>query len=350
MNMNSLMQGYLFAFLFWIAVPLGSMGLCMLHYLTGGRWGKGLRPFWEAALPTIPWLALFFIPLALGYKEIYPWAHPHHGEGHHAVSHFRQIYLTGKVFIIRGFVYFAIWSFLSVMLVRLGHKYRDHEHPPHSLQILSGVGMALYALTLTFASVDWAMSLSPEWYSTIYGLIFMVGQGLTALSFGAFMMWRLSAEGKVRNMTSGHFHDLGNLMLAFTMLWAYVALSQFLIIWGANIPEEVPWYLARSKGGWEVQGILNVFLQFFVPFFALLMKSRKTDPRSLGLIAGWIFLMRISDLFWMVKPSYAPAFSVSAAEVVCLAGLGAVWIFMWNQNFKAAAKEIEPEPEGAHHH
>ncbi len=322
------LQAYLVAFLFWMALPLGAMGLRMIHHLTGGGWGRAIAVYLDASVRTVPLLVIFFIPLALGVKELFPWAH-----GHHHFTGFKAQYLTVNGFYLRAAICFIVWVVTSMVLTAWSHEARKQEEAPSGLQGFSGIGLLLYVLTMTLAATDWAMSLEPEWFSTIYGALFMVGNGLEMFSFSILVMAFCQKPADKPEQTPGRIHDLGNLMLAFTMLWAYMTLSQFLIIWSGNLPEEAFWYINRSNGGWKVVGLLTVGFQFIVPFFLLLIRSWKRDPKTLWPIAAIIFAAKFIELTWIIKPSFSKTFYFNPMDILIWLGMGGVWlaVFCWQR-------------------
>ncbi len=215
------------------------------------------------------------------------------------------------------------------------------------MQVLSAAGLVGYGLTITFASFDWLMSLEPHWYSTIYGVLILGGQGLSALAFLIIMLAWLSARPPLdRIVVPAHFHDLGNLMLAFVMLWAYFSFSQYLIIWAGNLPEEIAWYLHRLHTGWRVIGIGLMIFHFAVPFVVLLSRTVKKQGRTLAIVAAWILIVRLVDLFWLIAPEFHTAgVSVSWQDVALPVTLGALWsaAFIWQLRGRPILPVHDPE-------
>jgi len=333
-------RSYLLGFVFWVGVSLGCLGLLMLQHLTGGSWGIVIRRVLEAGTRVLPLMLLLFIPLAIfGLTHIYEWTHIEKFTGTRLgnILEKKKAYLNTPFFLIRAAIYFAVWMGLMYMLNKWSaDQDRTAERQyKRKMQNLSGPGIILFVLTVTFASVDWVMSLNPEWFSTIYGLLYVAGWTLSAFSFViAVMVWlatRKPLEGAVQGP---HFHDLGKLLLAFVMLWAYFSFSQFLIIWSGNIPEETQWYLYRLRGGWGLVGMGLVILHFALPFMMLLSRDLKRNARKLALIAGLIFLMRFVDLFWLVIPEFPETrghFRLNWLNVVGPVAFGGLWVafFIW---------------------
>src|SRR5687768_6264239 len=257
-------QSYLMAYVFFIGLALGSTALLMLQHLTGGAWGLVIRRGLETGTRMLPLMALLFIPIWIGMHDLYVWTHDDHVASDKLLQHKRG-YLNVGSFTIRLFIYFTIWLVLTFLLNKWSAD-QDRTGDPRiarRMSQLSGPGLVLYVLTMTFASVDWVMSIDPHWFSTIYGVIFIVGQGLSTLSFMVALLVIVGAYEPLRSvLTRNHFHDLGNLLLAFTMLWAYMQFSQFLIIWSGNLAEETPFYYYRSGSGWQVIAILLIVFHF----------------------------------------------------------------------------------------
>jgi hypothetical protein len=322
-------RSWLLAWLFWLAPSIGSLAVVMLHHLTGGAWGFAVRRVLEGASRTLPWMALLFLPVLLGIDRVYEWA----GEGARSadplIAH-KAAYLNAPFFVARAVGYFAVWIALATIQARLSWRYDHQPHPRirRSLQKLSGAGLVLYVLTTTFASVDWAMSLEPRWSSTIYGLHFVVGQVLTTLCLAVVAASELARrEPYSRWLSPAHFHDLGNLMLAFVLLWAYVSFSQFLIIWSGDLPEEIPWYVHRSSGGWQAIAIVLALFHFFAPFAVLLSRGAKRSGRTLARLALVLLVLRFVDLYWLIVPAFQQrGFSLSWMDVVAPLTLGGLWI------------------------
>ena len=331
-------HSYLLAYLFWCSLTLGCLALAMLHHLVGGAWGALILRLLEAGAGTLPLMIVGFVPLYFGLDALYPWARPEAVATDALLQH-KSPYLNVRFFLLRTAVYFAIWLLLAVILSRWSHRREQAAGRPtalvwqHRLRLLSAPGLGLYALTMTFAGVDWVMSLEPYWYSTIYGVLLIVGQILVTLAFAIVVLRQLAAfEPFVEVVTPGHVHDLGNLLLAFVMLWAYMAFSQFLIIWSGNLPEEIPWYLHRTRGGWQVIGVLLLVLHFALPFVLLLARTSKRRVERLATIAVGLVVMHWLELFWLVMPALHPtALHVHWLDLVAPCGVGGFWLvtFIW---------------------
>ncbi len=336
------LPAYLVAILFWTGISLGSIGLAFLHHLVGGSWGLPLRRPFEAGASMIVVMALLFAPIALGLRFIYIWTDPEVVAHNEAIAHKVEVlkYLTPSGFTTRSIVYFAIWI-VAALLLDLGSRSQDgreDDAPSRRLYAVSGPAIVVMFLTATFAAFDWGMSLDPDWYSTIYGVILIVGEILSALAFMTVVAVRTSTfEPMRRAVTPERLNDVGNLLLAFTMLWAYMSFSQYLIIWLGNLGEEVSWYLRRTQGLWGAIGLCLIAFQFFAPFLALLSREAKRKGQWVLPIASWIVLMRVVELCWLVLPAGSeigsPRFPWGSIPWVLtsMVGVGGVWIaaFVW---------------------
>jgi len=335
-------RAYLVAFLFLLGLPLGSAALLMVQHLTGGMWGTVLRPALEAATRTLPLLALFFLPVLAGLGYLYPWMYV--GDFDHNVEMQNKIasYLNAPFFMVRAALYFAVWLGVIYFLNRWSVEQERDRSPelPRRFRLLSGPGLGLFGLGITFASVDWFMSLEPEWFSSIYAVVIAMGMLLEAFAFAVLVTARLADRPPVAEYaTPLVLNDLGNLMLAFAMLWTYVAFSQFLLIWAGNLREEIIWYKHRFDAGWGGLAVGLVVFQFVVPFVLLLSRDVKQNPRSLAATALLALGMRLVDALWTIGPASReyPSILSDASwwdQWLLLAlpvGLGGLWlgVFLW---------------------
>jgi hypothetical protein len=328
-DLDRCLQAYLLAYLFWLAFGLGSLGLVMLHNLTGGGWGFAIRRLLEGAMRTLPWMALLFLPIAVGVGRLYEWADPNAVAADPLLRH-KAPYLNAPFFLARAAVYFGVWIGLSRIVLRASSRQDRTGDARFALRLraVSAPGIALYFVTMTGAAFDWAMSLEPRWFSTIYGVEFVVGQVLTALCFGTICAARLSRrEPFSRWLDAGRFHDLGNLVFAFVMLWAYVSFSQFLIIWSGNLPEETPWYHHRLGHGWQAIALALVVFHFALPFAVLLVRRNKRSAAILARIATFLLALRMVDLYWLIAPAFHPdGLRPSWLDLAAPVALGGVWV------------------------
>jgi hypothetical protein len=341
-------QSYLFACVFWTGLALGCLAVLMLRYVTGGAWGVPIRRPLESATRTLPYVALLFVPLVFGLKQLYEWARPE-DVAHDPILQHKQPYLNVPFFVGRGIVYIGAWFLLAWFLNRWSDE-QDRAPSPRlnrRLQLISSGGLVAYGLTITFWSIDWLMSLEPHWFSTMYGVLLMAGQALSALAFAIAVTILLARFKPLSDVLSPeHLHDLGKLLLAFVMFWAYVSFSQYLIIWSGNLPEEVPWYLRRLQGGWGWFGIAMIVLHFALPFLLLLPADANRDPKILGSVALLVLGMRAVDLFWLIRPALAPGhFQLHWLDLAAPIGVGGVWlaIFLWQLLERPLLPRNDPE-------
>ncbi|HUI25415.1 MAG TPA: hypothetical protein VL403_04965 [Candidatus Kryptonia bacterium] len=337
-NPEQFFRSYLVAFLFWFGIALGSMAILMIHHIAGGAWGAVIRRLLESGTRTLPLLALLFLPLLLGMRELYEWARPEI-VAHDEILQHKAPYLNVPFFALRAVIYFAAWLLLSGFLNRwsLEQDRAPSASVARRLENLSRGGLLLVGLTMTFAAIDWAMSLEPHWYSTIYSILIMGGQVLTAMAFVIPMAaWLAQDDGPLADIISPEqFHDLGKLLLAFVMLWTYFSLSQFLIIWSANLPEEIPWYLHRTQGGWQVIAIGLILFHFALPFLILLSRDIKRNARALAIVALGMMVVRFVELFWLITPAFEPSgFTAHWLDLVTLIGVGGLWLSFYVYQLK----------------
>ncbi len=331
------LQAYLVGFMIFLGFTLGCLGWLMLWHLTSGRWGFSMRRIWEAGMSNIWVSALAFLPILIFYKSIYPWAVPPADASPHLKSLITH-YLNFPFFLGRAILYFAIWGLLIFLLNRWS-AIQDRPYDTwlgRKFNIVSSAGMVLYFWTMFFAAVDWLMSLTPGWPSTIFGLIIVIGQGLLGMGV-ALIVGRIVVQYEPMNalMDEVVFWDNGKLLLAFVMLWAYMSFSQWLIIWSGNLPEEIGWYLTRIRGSWGPVAVFLVVFHFAVPFCILLSQKLKKDPRKISLVAGWMIFMRLVDLFWITAPSWHPDHVPASAwmyAVIPVAMVG-LWVALFVNNY-----------------
>ena len=342
---EQLLRGYLIGFMLWLGLSLGCMALLMVQHLSGGLWGLSIRRILEAASKGIPLMLVLFLPIALGRNYLYSWMSDASLTEHNAW------YLNMPFWWGRLVLYFAVWIGLAYVLNKrsaLQDQPLTRESQPR-YQLFSGIGLLLYSLTISFAVVDWVMSLDPHWGSTIYGMIFMAGEGLSALAFCVIMLTVLARYSPMCEIIKPtQFHDLGKLMLAFVMLFAYFSFSQWLIIWAGNLPEEISFFLNRIRGGWGMVALAIVLFYFALPFALLLSRNLKRDGRRMFWLAVLLMFMRLVDIYWYVVPNFAHArghFYFSLWYLVAPVGLGGLWLayFFYNLRQRPILPEYEPQ-------
>lgn len=330
-------QAYLHSFFFWLGPTAGSLGLYMLHQLTGGRWGASIRRMLEASMRLIPFLALLFVPVLLRLQDYYPWAQPERVAHDELLQH-KAAWLNPNFFIVRAAFYFLVWYLFAGVMLRVSARRDAGDHAAAGIaRTFSGPGVLLFALTLSFAVFDWAMSLEPHWFSTIYGAIFLVsGALLTMCMCIVFGSWLQKREPFARMLSGDRFHDLGTLSFAMVLLWAYTNFSQYLIIWSGNVDEETPWVHVRTSSSWQQLAYALVAFHFFVPFLLLLFRKHKTHARILAGIAGLLIVMRFLDLFWYIGPAFDPeGLHVHWIDLVMPFAIGGFWVALFLQGFKS---------------
>ncbi|MCU1267091.1 MAG: hypothetical protein JWM21_3409 [Acidobacteria bacterium] len=331
-------RSYLVGYLLWAGIAIGALALLMLQHLTGGGWGLVIRRVLEAATRTLPLMLVLFIPILLGAHSIYSWTNAEVIAAHPALQE-KVRYLNLTFFSVRAVIVFAIWLLLAFFLNRWSRQQdlTGDRALAKKMRVLSGPGMVLFVFTVTVAAIDWVMSLDPEWSSTIFGLLFVAAWSLSALAFSiALTAWLTKREPMAHVVAALHFHDLGKLLLALVMLWAYFSYSQFLIIWSGNLPEEIRWYLPRTHGTWGVIALVVVILHFALPFLFLLSRRFKRDPHKLVLVAVLILIMRYVDLLWVVAPNFpGTGFHLSWMDLVAPIGFGGVWLAAFSRQLRS---------------
>jgi len=338
-------QSYLIAYIFWIGITLGSLGVLMVQHLTGGAWTMASRRLLEGAAKNMPLMALLFLPIYFNMAKLYPWVSPDPAdEKMQEVIHLKGAYLNPGFFTARAALYFAIWIGLTYFLAKWS---REQDEMPAQVpgpldrrsRMLSGPGLVLFVATITFMSVDWVMSLDPHWFSTIFGVLMIGGSGLSTMAFSILMLALLSrVEPMSRVATAEKFHDHGKLMFAFVMLWAYFSISQLLIIWSANLPEEVPFYLERLHGPWYPISLVLLYGHFALPFLILLSSRLKQNPDRVKWVALFILAMRVVDVAWTIGPVFRHEGSaLSWVDFAAVFGIGGIWLVLFFRNLSARA-------------
>lgn len=345
-------RAYLLGFMAWLGVTLGSMAILMIRHLTGGGWGMVIRRILGAAMRCIPLMALLFVPILFGLPRLYVWARPLDSiPDAHLRQHLEVLtktYLSVQGFIIRAVLYFAIWNLLSFLLTRWSVEQDRPGARDNSARFkaVSGPGLILYGFTISFAAIDWVMSIDPSWISTIYGLLILIGEVLSAMCF-AIVVERILVNYKPMSelLKPDYVQDHGKWMMVFIMMWAYFAFSQWLIIWAGNLPEEITWYMTRLSGGWAYVGLWLVVFHFAVPFVLLLSRPFKRDIRRLVWLAIWLMLMRYVDLLWMIEPNFSARVHVTMADVVVPVAMGGLWLAYFFHNLSSLPLLPAYDPE-----
>lgn len=330
-------RSYLVGWVLWTGVALGSLAFAMINHLTGGGWGIAARRIFEASSRTLPLLAVLFVPIALGIHSLYHWSHADAVAKDPLLQH-KAAYLNSPGFLIRTAIFFLIWIVISHLL----SKWSAAQDDAPSLDLIakmkkvSAAGLLLLGITATLASVDWVMSTDPHYYSSIYGIWLLGGFGLSAMAFTILIVRQLADREPMDHVfTKVHFHDYGKLLFAFTMLWTYFSLSQFLITWSGNIPEEAIWYQNRITGGWQYVGIGLAVFHWAFPFLLLLSRERKRNVHRLALVAGWLLIMRAVDLYWHIAPNYSKGvFKLHWLDVAAPLAIGGLFLAFFVRELK----------------
>ncbi len=334
---------YLAAYGFFIGLGVGSVAALMLHHLVGGEWGFIIRRPLEAATMTLPWMALLFLPLLMGLPRLYEWADPARVKASHVLG-LKAGYLNVPFWLGRAAFYLLVWNLLALVF-RWGSMKQDTTEDPSPTRrnvSLSAPGLVAIFLTVTFAAIDWMMSIDADWYSTIYGVLILVSWCLCALCVSVLVAaWLMRFRSVAAIATPVGFNDLGNLMLAFTMLWAYMSFSQYLIIWSGNLAEEVPWYIDRSVGGWRLVAASLMVFHFVVPFLCLLIRENKRRHERLWRIAVVILAMHLVNDVWLVIPAFSGGQGFKLLALVpALAGVGGIWFWAYTKSL--ASRPLVP--------
>jgi hypothetical protein len=320
---------YLFAYLFWLGIALGAMAIVMVHHLTGGVWGQLTHRLLEAAAQTLPLMALLFIPLLFGLSDLYVWVRPE-GIAEEMLLKEKRGYLNVPFFLTRAVIYFIVWWGLIHWLSKWSDEQLQNPQPEITsrLQRLSAAGLIIYGLSITFAAVDWVMSLIPQWYSTVFGLLWGVGQTVSALAFAIIVAAFFSQNYSLAKLfTPERFHDLGNLLLLLILLWAYLAFMQYLIVWSGNLPHEIAWYLPRLQGEWQGLTVAVFILHFVLPFMVLLFRQAKCTISILAGVAAVVLLAHLIESFWLIVPSLrTSSLQFYWSDFIAPLGIGGLWL------------------------
>jgi hypothetical protein len=345
-------ESYLIGYIFWTMITVGALGVVMVQHLSGGAWTMASRRLLEAATRNLPLMALLFLPIWFNLEHLYPWVNPDpNDEAMQHVVHLKGAYLNKSFFGIRALLYFAIWGGLAFFLNKWS---RQQDEMPAMLpgpldrrpRMLSGPGLVLFVASVTFMSVDWVMSLDPEWFSTIFGVLMIGGSGLSTMAFTILVMAALVKSRPFSIVaTAEKFHDHGKLMFAFLMLWAYFSVSQLLIIWSANLPEEIPFYLERLHGPWYTASVILLLGQFALPFLILLSQNLKRNPNQVKWVAIFILAMRVVDIAWTIGPVFRHEGSgLSWVDFAAVLAIGGPWLYLYFRNLAGRAVVPAKDP------
>ena len=328
-NPKQFFFSWLVSFLFFLSLALGGLFFVLIQYAAQGTWGIVVRRIGETVFATLPLMAALFLPLLLGLHDLYEWTH-HEAVAQDAVLQWKAPFLNVPFFLIRALIYFAVWSFIAITYYR-GSRRQDETGDltiSARLRRVAGPSIIVLAITSTFASIDWIMSLTPHWYSTMFGVYFFAGSFVGFIALLSVLVVAMRGAGLLDTViTAEHLHDIGKLLFAFTAFWAYIAFSQFFLIWYANLPEETIWFKARLEGSWKSVSVLLMVGHFAAPFFFLMGRAVKRRGSTLAFGGVWLLTMHFIDLYWQVMPTlHAEGVRVSVLDVAALVAIGGAFV------------------------
>ena len=333
-DLAKLQRAYLTAFMYVLSVGLGALWFVAIQHLTNAKWSVVVRRVAEILANNMVVVGILslgvVVPMLAGSTALYSWLDHARVEQDHVLHH-KAAYLNVTFFTVRWLVYFGFWIWLARRFFTLSVR-QDKDGGGEisaALQRTSAPAMIVFAITLTFCAIDLIMSLDPTWFSTMFGVYYFAGCVLAGYSTLALaLMWVQSNGRLTASVNQEHYHDIGKMMFAFTIFWAYIGFSQFLLIWYADIPEETHWYHWRFEGGWKVVSALLLGAHFVVPFFGLLSRHVKRNKRTLAFWAVWILAIHYLDLFWLIYPAGDGAVPLGLVDILCWVGLVSLFVGM----------------------
>ena len=328
-NPKQFFFSWLASFLFFLSLALGGLFFVLIQYAAQGGWGVVLRRIGETIFATLPVMAALFVPLLFGLHDLYEWSHADAVE-HDPLLAWKAPYLNVQFFLIRAALFFGLWSFIAIVYYR-GSRSQDAtgDHKVSArLRKFAGPAIIVLALTQTFASIDWIMSLTPHWYSTMFGVYFFAGSWVGFIALLSVVVPAMRGAGLLDTViTPEHLHDIGKFLFAFTAFWAYISFSQFFLMWYGNLPEETIWYKARMEGSWLTVSVVLLFGHFVAPFFYLMGRDVKRRGSTLALGGAWLLVMHFVDLYWQIMPTLHPeGIRPSILDVAAFLAIGGCFV------------------------
>jgi len=331
-NREEFFQSYSFAFLYWGGFSIGGLGVLLMHHTVGGKWGVTIRRLLEAQMRTIPLIAVLIIPILFGLRFLYPWAN-HDVVMQTPVLQHKAPYLNTPFFIGRVVLYFAIFLFWGFRVNRMADRQDETGDPTlrERMRAFSAPGILIFTIVGTFAYIDWILSADVQFFSTVYGAMILIGDILQAIAMSIIVLVLASRENRFGGRVNAPIlHDLGNMMFAFVIFWAYLSASQLIIVWPANLPQEIGWYLDRVRGFWKYLAAVTALSMFAIPFCLLLSQDRKRNPIRLMRVAIFILCARIVDMFWIVEPTHRThGFALYWTDFAAFLGIGGIWVYVY---------------------
>ena len=346
-GMDYLLETYLVSYAFYLSLSLGALFFVMLQHVTRAGWSVVVRRIAEAIAANVWLMALLVIPILLGMEHLYHWAHPGAAD-HDPLIAGKVGFLNVQFFMIRLAVYFGIWVVLAWFFNRTSKAQDGNPDPAltRRMEVLSAPGIVLFALSLNFAAFDLLMSLDPHWFSTIYGVYYFAASVLLFFAVMPKILIWLQMQGLLkRAVTVEHYHDIGKFMFAFTVFWAYIAFSQYMLIWYGNIPEETEWFLKRQTGGWTAISLTLLFGHFVLPFLMLISRHVKRRPRLLAVIGVYVAAMCWIDMYWLVIPEFSPGVArFGLLDVTVYLAIGGLYsaLLVWRLGRASLVPEGDP--------
>ncbi len=328
-NPKQFFFSWLVSFLFFLTLALGGLFFVLIQYASQGSWGIVVRRIGETVFATIPVLAILFVPVLFGLHDLFSWTVPG-AAAHDALLQWKAPFLNVKFFVARAAIYFACWSIIALGYYRASRGQDANADPAVSARLRKYAGPAIIVLALTssFASIDWIVSLTPHWYSTMFGVYFFAGSFIGYIALVSVVVPAMRRAGLLETViTAEHLHDIGKFLFAFMCFWAYIAFSQFLLIWYGNLPEEAVWYRARITASWKAVSVLLMVGHFGVPFLYLIGRTVKRHASTLAFGGAWLLVMHFVDVYWQVMPTLHPeGVRISALDVAAFAAVGGCFV------------------------